>query len=245
MASNRDPNRMFNLLSDMQNLMERLIESSQNLVEIASEFGGEISKVLAEQVTSYYIPEIRALIDDPKKPGSLIGISRFLDSLPLAMARSKRDYTEDIADVVRDTSAVLNASAEEVETPEGSTGVEEGEEGDRIPDHVPVLNTEEIPSNTSYTNPMEGASAEAPAEVARESKQTGKKIRETVQRYFVVRTMMNESALGDMADLKEEVVAEFDDEQLAEARCDYLNKCVTAAEKDFLGTTYSVKKRDL
>ena len=243
MASNRDPNRMYNLLKDMQNLMERLIESAQNLAEIASEFGGEINKVLLEQITSYYIPEIRGLIDDPKKPGSLIGISKFLDSLPLAMARSKRDYTEDIADVVRDTSTVLDASAENVETPVGSDKVK-AEEHTEHAVAEPVLSEEDIPMNTSYNKPMEGASAEAPTEEVLESKTPEKKMRETIEKYFVIRTGLKESALGDFANLKEEVIAEFNDEESAQARCDYLNGCVTPAEKDFLGTEYKVKKKE-
>jgi hypothetical protein len=56
---------------------------------IADAFGGEIARVITEQINKYFIPSITKFIDDKETPGAMAPLVTFLDSVPLAMTREE------------------------------------------------------------------------------------------------------------------------------------------------------------
>jgi len=67
---------------------------------------------------------------------------------------------------------------------------------------------------------------------------------EETYKYQVLRTSKMESALGkDVANLKPQVIAEFDCEECAKERADKLNLTVLPAERELFGTEYTVEKK--
>ena len=62
---------------------------AQELASDASEYGGEISRVLREQCINYLIPALKGLVSDPNQPGAIEPIIEFLDSCPLAFIREE------------------------------------------------------------------------------------------------------------------------------------------------------------
>ena len=118
---------VFKLRTDLENILDE----AANVVTIAREFPGEIARVLVEQLNKYFSPEIRSLIDDDKKPGSMIGIIRFLDSVPLAMTR-EAPAPEPVQPIFPENPAIV--------TPEGTTAT---------PTEV-----DQLPQNISYAKPQ-------------------------------------------------------------------------------------------
>lgn len=129
---------LYDVLFNMRKLMEDLVQNATGLVNDVNDYGGELNRVVKEQMQKYYIPAIQNLTKDENTPGSIIGIIRFMDSLPLAMTRVE-PQVEQVAPI-----AQPNAN---IDMPVQTTAPAE----------------EEIPLNTSYENPVPGAAPEAPA----------------------------------------------------------------------------------
>lgn len=201
---------LYDVLFNMRKLMEDLVQNASGLVNDVNDYGGELNRVIKEQMQKYYIPSIQKLVRDENTPGSIIGIIRFMDSLPLAMTRVE-PQVEQLAPIAQ-PNANINSPAE-----------------------APV--DDNIPPNTSYNNPVPGASPESPAEPI---------IRESITKYSVLRKSNKESSLGEeLSNLEDQEVCEFNTIEEAEERCDLLNKCVLPEEKDLFGTEYVVEKKEI
>ena len=85
----KDPNRLFDLLDALRNNLESVVEDAKTLATEAGQFNGELNKVIKEQITKYFVPAIEKLINDDQTPGSVIGLEKFLGSVPLAMVREQ------------------------------------------------------------------------------------------------------------------------------------------------------------
>ena len=123
---------VYRILEDMIQALNKLEDLSQDLVQEASLFGGEISRIVGEQITSYFGPTIAKMKDDENTPGCLKGIVRFLDSVPLAATR---------VDPTIDDMVPPEESATQIDP---ST----------LPASSSVDQTSEIPQNASYNNPQ-------------------------------------------------------------------------------------------
>ena len=119
--------KIFKLRADLENILDE----AADIVTIAREFPGEIARVMVEQINKYFSPEIRALIDDDKKPGSIVGLIRFLDSVPLAMTR-EAPAPEPVQPIFPENPAIV--------TPEGTAA-------------APTA-VEQLPQNVSYAKPQ-------------------------------------------------------------------------------------------
>lgn len=81
-------------IEDLYKSIESIREALQDAVQLASEaaivaegFGGEISRVITSQLSTYFVPTISKYIDDENTPGAMTPLVTFLDSVPLAMTR--------------------------------------------------------------------------------------------------------------------------------------------------------------
>lgn len=81
--------KLYNTLFKMRDQMQEIANMAQELASDASEYGGEISRVLREQCISYLIPALKGLVSDPNQPGAIEPIIEFLDSCPLAFIREE------------------------------------------------------------------------------------------------------------------------------------------------------------
>jgi len=77
-----------NIFSIKESLQDA-ISVAQETSNIASEFGGEISRVITSQINDYLVPVISKYIEDNATPGAVAPLITFLDSVPLSMTREE------------------------------------------------------------------------------------------------------------------------------------------------------------
>lgn len=119
---------VYKIMYDMMETSQSLISSANDLVQAISGFGGEIKRVLGEQMAKYFIPAITKLREDTNTPGCIKGCIDFLDSVPLAQTRLEPDPAADYQpDEETLTKPDLN-----------------------LPASASVDNTADIPQNASY-----------------------------------------------------------------------------------------------
>lgn len=212
---------LYSTLFSMRTTMEDLVQEAQGVVNMANNFGGEINRVLSEQIKKYYIPAMQKLIDDTKTAGSLKGIIMFLDSVPLAYTR------------VEPQAESVTPDLPEVQLAEPAGTTDEA--------HAPM--TAEPPYKASYRNPEGEAPAEEEAPVVQESL---KRQQESVEVYKVIRTYKVGNCDLPVEDcLKDEEVAEFDTKEEADECVEVMEGTVTPAEKASRGTAYKVVKKEI
>lgn len=208
----KDPNRLFDLLDAIQKNMESVVEDAKTLATEAGSFNGELNRVVKEWVTKLYVPAMQKLISDENTPGSVIGLQKFLGSIPLAMVR-EQPSAEDVPSI----------------TPENVDLAEPA----GIPGSEVTSPVDNLPQNASYAQPASSAQP-----VVESKKSVRNKL---FEKYLVVRASNIKSALSeDATNLKDAVVAEFDTEDQAAAKAAALNETITPEEKEFLGTEYKV-----
>ena len=117
--------KLYNTLFKMREQMQEIANMAQELASDASEYGGEISRVLREQCINYLIPALKGLVSDPNQPGAIEPIIEFLDSCPLVFIREEPEAPQG-PNPVAPNGAILA-------TPTGSK-----------------VGDEDIPQNTSF-----------------------------------------------------------------------------------------------
>ena len=105
---------LYDTLFNMRAAMEDILQNAEGFVNDVSEYGGELNRVCKEQMSKYFIPEVTKLIKDENTPGSIVGLIRFMDSLPLAMTRVEPSV-ENIAPVVPDNANVDEPAVSKVD----------------------------------------------------------------------------------------------------------------------------------
>ena len=152
----KDPNKLYTGIKSLQDdlesvksLVSTIVENSKTLMNEANGFGGVIAKVFKEQMAKYFIPAVQTIaapidniVSGDRVPGSLKDLTKFLDSVPLAMVRQEPSVTELASPVVPESVNLATPAETKVEAP-----------------------TDDIPQNASYTN-----GTEAEAEEVKESK---------------------------------------------------------------------------
>ena len=152
----RSIENIFTSLSSINDSLTKVIDQAKKMSADSSVFDGEIARVLGEQLDRYFIPAVAKLRDDETVPGSIIGITQFLDSIPLAMARQGFSSSEYNLPEVNQTEVSTG-----IETPEGSAPLTATEEQGTVSNAV-----DELPRNISYANPEGVPVEEAPVEDA-------------------------------------------------------------------------------
>lgn len=149
--------KMYSDLFKLRANLEDLAEQAQTVVAGSRDFPGLINKVVNEQLTKYFIPNIQKLSNDIKTPGSISGVIKFLDAVPLALTREK----EPVSPVDPTVPENLN-----IETPTGSSN---------------FSTVDKLPQNISYAKP-EGEPT--PANSVMESrKNSRRRVREASEDY--------------------------------------------------------------
>ena len=147
----RSIENIFTSLSSINDSLTKVIDQAKKMSADSSVFDGEIARVLGEQLNNYFIPAITKLRDDESTPGSMIGLTQFLDSIPLAMARQGFSSSEYNLPEVDEAEASAS-----IETPEGSAPVsleDQGLDGETEPTGVVHNEVDELPRGISYANP--------------------------------------------------------------------------------------------
>ena len=80
---------LYKQIFSVKESLQDAISSAQEVVASASEFGGEISRVITSQLNDYLIPVINKYVEDTDTPGAVAPLITFLDSVPLAMTREE------------------------------------------------------------------------------------------------------------------------------------------------------------
>lgn len=209
--------KLYNILFSMKESIEDIIDKAQDLDKMVEEYGGITQSVISEQINKYFIPALTGLASDKTVPGSIVGITAFLDSLPLYVIREEPQPQQD-APQKFDNGLQPNMPAQ---TP------------------APANPTDAVP----HTGPTQPApSPVVPAQESLKRKKVSRKLTETEKGgdsdtvYHVIRTSKFDTD-GTIHDVAETV---FDTciKKEAEAKVDELNATVTAGEKKLLGTKY-------
>ena len=147
----RSIENIFTSLSSINDSLTKVIDQAKKMSADSSVFDGEIARVLGEQLNNYFIPTVTKLRDDESTPGSMIGLSQFLDSIPLAMARqgfSSSEYNLPEVDEAEVSTGI--------ETPEGSAPIKQEEftpDGDTAMPSAVNNEVDNLPRGISYANP--------------------------------------------------------------------------------------------
>jgi len=234
----KDPNRLFDLLDALRNNLESVVEDAKTLATEAGQFNGELNKVIKEQITKYFVPAIEKLINDDQTPGSVIGLEKFLGSVPLAMVREQPSEQDVPGNIMPEDVNLAN--------PAGMTG--NGAAIDAIPQGASFKNPEgtapvQESKETKFSGgpwKTEGTSKE-PNEIGRVEYKTQDYTSNDMyfqEKFAVVRT--SKIKLSGSDEFKEQCVAEFDDKESAEDKAKVLNETVSPEEKEMFGTEYKV-----
>ena len=123
---------VYKTLYDMMEESDKLIGLANELITDIASYGGELKRVLSEQMGKYFIPAIQKLKDDANTPGCIKAQIDFLDSLPLGETR-----VED------------NPAANYAPNPDNLN-----QANINLPASSSVDQTQDIPRNASYQNPQ-------------------------------------------------------------------------------------------
>lgn len=229
--------KIYNDIFKLREDLEDILEKAKDIANESKDFQGMINNVLTEQFVKYFIPGITKYISDIKTPGSISGIVKFLDAVPLAYTRDKENVSP-IDPIIPENS--------NIEAPSGSSI-----------QNKPVNKVDEIPLNASYNNPQgtpvpqASAVPESVEDFAEddfvESKKTKEsRISEKTSNWIVIRKSKIKSALGDKlpSTNRKNVVYESACKEKAEAKAEFLNSTVLPDEKEFLGTEYVVEEKN-
>ena len=201
---------VYDILQKMVESLTKLEDLSQELVQEANLFSGEIDRIISEQITAYFAPTVQKLKDDENTPGSIRGLINFLDSIPLAATR------------VDPTIDDYMPPSEEATQIDPST----------LPASSTVDQTSEIPQNASYNNPQ-GIQAQTQVQ---ESTLQEKHTTYCIKRKGIENSALGD----DVGNITPHIVSEYRTRAEADIACDKLNKGVLPGEKEILGTEYFV-----
>lgn len=89
MAKRKSVEDLYQAIFSIRETLQDTIQMASEVSVIADAFGGEIARVITEQINKYFIPSITKFIDDKETPGAMAPLVTFLDSVPLAMTREE------------------------------------------------------------------------------------------------------------------------------------------------------------
>lgn len=89
MAKKKSVEELYNGIFSIRESLQDIVQLASDVVTMSQTFGGEIPRVLTEQLNQYFIPAITKFIDDESTPGAMTPLVTFLDSVPLAMTREE------------------------------------------------------------------------------------------------------------------------------------------------------------
>lgn len=220
---------MYDLMFEMRSKLEDLLQDAQELTAAAKTYGGEISRVMVEQMTKYFAPAIKNLIDNEQTPGSMVGVIRFLDSVPLSFTR--------IEPSMEDFVVPENPENPDLREPAGTSEI------DNLPNRASFANPEGVEEEEA---PVRPSNVPMPESVRKSALKEEKNKKEGVKVYSILRSSNMGSHLSDdVANIEDHIVGDYNTEDEANTKCEALNSSVTSSEKEMFGTEYKVKERFL
>ena len=140
--------KLYSDLFKLRDSLSDIVGEAKDIALDSREYPGLIGNVLSEQIQKYFIPSIMALQEDTTKPGSLAGVIKFLDAVPLAYTRDK--------EVTSPTDPIIPENAN-IEAPSGSSIVDSNTPKEEPTEEEPVAaepeSVDELPLNASYAKP--------------------------------------------------------------------------------------------
>lgn len=210
---------LYKALFSIRESLQESISMAQEAVNISQQFGGEIPRVVTDQLNSYFIPIISKFIDDEDTPGAMTPLVVFLDSVPLAMTREEPTPGEITPSPIVTTDNLTQPPVA-------------GE--DAVVDN---------PAEGSYAAQVqEEVLLKNKLKEEAQEKTSDKEVLPTEGLYFVKRKSNGASTLGEIGNIEDQIVSTFDSKAEAEPYTDYLNTTVPAAEKELFGTEYYVEE---
>lgn len=225
--------QIYTLLFNMREALTKLEQDSNSLLGATTEYGGEINRIFNEQLTKYFIPTIKKLADEKETPGSIIGLIKFLDSVPLSMTRP---------DPEKMYPAVENADEATLDTPVGSTAADSAPVSTSpsttgmAPGTYQPSEVESLPLNMSYNT-----QAKQQEKVSKRSSK--KKLEEKQTTWTVVRKTTRQNPVTNKTQ-PSQIIREFKSEEEANYIANLLESSLTQPEKDYLGVSYEVITND-
>lgn len=228
--------QIYTILFNMRDALNKLEQDSNSLLGATTEYGGEISRIFNEQLKKYFIPEVKKLADEKEQPGSIIGLIKFLDSVPLSMTRP---------DPEKMYPAVENSGEDSLDTPVGSTAPSDYVEDPNVT-NAPVTNgmapgtyqpseVDQLPLNMSYNTQKQNESVK---------KKDNQPLKEKQTLYSVVRKTNRQNPITNKP-LPDQIIREFKTKEEAENLLNYMNTSITESERSFLGTSYELIEREI
>ena len=86
-----DVNKLYDKIFKLKDTLGEAAQLCGDIANDAENFQGEVARIITGQLNKYTIPAIKKLADEENNPGSVIALIKFLDSVPLAMARPQRN----------------------------------------------------------------------------------------------------------------------------------------------------------
>jgi hypothetical protein len=90
MATKPNIDRLYEKLFSIKEMLTEVIQTANEAANDANAFGGEIARVIPNQLRTLLVPALQQYIDSPQNPVAMDSIVRFLDSLPLSKVRVGR-----------------------------------------------------------------------------------------------------------------------------------------------------------
>lgn len=109
---------LYKAIFSIRESLQEAVSLAQEAVNISQQFGGEIPRVVTDQLNTYFIPTVAKFIDDEDTPGAMTPLVVFLDSVPLAMTREE-PTPEEITPTTAATASAAIATPPETEEPAG------------------------------------------------------------------------------------------------------------------------------
>jgi hypothetical protein len=87
--SKKSVEELYKSIFSIRDNLQTVVQDATELANQSEAFGGEIARVVTDQVNKYFVPAISKFIDDAATPGAMAPLVTFLDSVPLAMTRQE------------------------------------------------------------------------------------------------------------------------------------------------------------
>lgn len=126
--------KLYEKLFTLKEMLLEVVTTANEVAADASTFGGEIARVIPNQMRVQLIPSVQQYIDSPQNPIAVDSVIRFLDSLPLSKVRAGRAESEASLEPVSVPAIGAQAAMGEQPIPPPS-----GEMTGLVPNAAPVV----------------------------------------------------------------------------------------------------------
>jgi len=88
-GSRKSVEELYSAIFAIRDALQDATQLAAEAAVMAEAFGGEIARVITNQLNAYFVPALAKYIDDEETPGAMGPLVTFLDSVPLAMTRQE------------------------------------------------------------------------------------------------------------------------------------------------------------